>query len=280
MEIIGIGFAVANAFAKSGCTRIILVDQNESGLKTTQEKLTESHGPDLHVRCMTVDISQEQAMVNALEAVMQDPKFGRLDYAVNCAGMNGINPNHAPTNSTETSVEYFDKLNGINYRGTWMANRAYLNIMMKQEPLPSHDPETPGREQRGSIVNLSSGLALTGMPKNCKFALQVAASTDIRMIAVYSASKAALIALTRSDAIDYSEYKIRINCVCPGLIDTPMTTAMGLDPALMQFAVNSTPLKRLGQASEIADCCVFLSSTKASWIQGQSIVVDGGMILM
>ena len=92
--------------------------------------------------------------------------FGRLDYAVNCAGINGINANHAPTNSTETSVEYFDKINGINYRGTWMANRAYLDIMMKQEPLPSHDAETPGREQRGSIVNLSSGLGVTGMPKN------------------------------------------------------------------------------------------------------------------
>ena len=105
-------------------------------------------------------------MEKALSAAMQHKDFGRLDYCVNCAGMNGINANHAPTNSTETSLEYFDKLNGINYRGTWMANRAYLNIMMKQEPLPSHDPETQGREQRGSIVNFSSGLAVIGMPKN------------------------------------------------------------------------------------------------------------------
>ena len=80
--------------------------------------------------------------------------------------MNGINKDHAPTNSTETALEYFDKINGINYRGTWMANRAYLNIMMKQDPLPSHDPETTGREQRGAIVNLSSGLGVIGMPKN------------------------------------------------------------------------------------------------------------------
>jgi NAD(P)-dependent dehydrogenase (short-subunit alcohol dehydrogenase family) len=98
-------------------------------------------------------------------------------------------------------------------------------------------------------------------------------------LAVYSATKAAIIALTRSDAIDYSEYKIRINCVCPGLIDTPMTTAMG-DPAAMQWVVDSTPLKRMGKPNEIADCCVFLSSTRASWIQGQSIVADGGIVLL
>ena len=85
--------------------------------------------------------------------------------------------------------------------------------------------------------------------------------------------------MTRNDAIDYSEHKIRINCVCPGLIDTPMTAAMGDDPAAMQWVVDSTPLKRMGQANEIADCCVFLSSTRASWVQGQSLIADGGIVL-
>jgi NAD(P)-dependent dehydrogenase (short-subunit alcohol dehydrogenase family) len=239
---------------------------------------------------MPVDISKDGAMEKALESVMELEAFGRLDYAVNCAGVNGINADHAPTNSTETSVEYFDKVNGLNYRGTWMANRAYLKIMMAQEPLPSHDVETEGREQRGSIVNLSSGLGLIGMPKNrmtpncphphitCHLSRHLAMILTSR-IAVYSASKAAIIALTRNDAIDYSEYKIRINCVCPGLIDTPMTTAMG-DPGAMKWVVDSTPLKRMGKPNEIADCCVFLSSTRASWIQGQSIVADGGIVLL
>ena len=141
------------------------MDLNESDLQKTQETLSKSR-PDLRTLCLTVDISQDGAMAKALQGMMQHEHFGRLDYAVNCAGINGINANHAPTNSTETSVEYFDKINGINYRGTWMANRAYLDIMMKQEPLPSHDAEMPGREQRGSIVNLSSGLGVIGMPKN------------------------------------------------------------------------------------------------------------------
>ena len=112
-------------------------------------------------------------MEKALGTAMDLKAFGRLDYAVNCAGMNGINANHGPTNSTETSLEYFDKVNGINYRGTWMANRAYLKIMLGQDPLPSHDPENEGREQRGSIVNLSSGLGVIGMPKNRMFSLRL-----------------------------------------------------------------------------------------------------------
>ena len=86
--------------------------------------------------------------------------------------------------------------------------------------------------------------------------------------------------MNRSDAVDYSEHKIRINCVCPGLIDTPMTHQMGDDPAAMQWVVDQTPLKRLGQPEEIADLCTFLCSTKASWIQGQSIIADGGIVLM
>ena len=86
--------------------------------------------------------------------------------------------------------------------------------------------------------------------------------------------------MTRSDAIDYSEHRIRINCVCPGLIDTPMTKAMAKDPAVMQPVIDSCPLKRLGKASEIADCCLFLSSTRASFVQGQALIADGGIVLL
>ena len=159
---------MATAFAKAGCTRIILIDLNAEGLKAASKKLWEQY-PEAAFITSTVDISEPGAMEKALEVVTTETNgvFNRLDYAVNCAGMNGINASHAPSNSTETSLEYFDKLNGINYRGTWMANRAYLNVMLKQEPLPAHDGN-PKRIQRGSIVNLSSGLGLVGMPKNRK----------------------------------------------------------------------------------------------------------------
>lgn len=256
-----------------------MVDMNSSGLQTAGQKLSAKF-PDIVVLTQALDISHPGAMDSAVSSILSDPPFGRLDYCVNCAGINGVNKNHPPTNTTETTVEYFDLINGINYRGTWMANRAYLNAMMKQEPLPSHDG-IAGREQRGAIVNLSSGLGVISMPKNriCSSPLP-SPSPSNHILAVYSASKAAIIALTRSDAVDYSPHKIRINCVCPGLIDTPMTHAMGDDPAAMQWVVEQTPLKRLGKPEEIADTCVFLCSTRASWIQGQSVIADGGIVLM
>lgn len=80
--------------------------------------------------------------------------------------------------------------------------------------------------------------------------------------------------------MDYSPYKIRVNCVCPGLIDTPMTAQMGDDSKAMEWVVGQTPLGRMGMPEEIADTCVFLCSTRASWIQGQSIIADGGIVLM
>lgn len=137
---------------------------NPSGLETAAQKLRGTY-PDVQLLTHALDISHPGAMNEAVSSILSNPSFGRLDYCVNCAGMNGVNKNHPPTNTTETSVEYFDLINGINYRGTWMANRAYLAAMLKQDPLPSHDG-VAGREQRGAIVNISSGLGVISMPKN------------------------------------------------------------------------------------------------------------------
>lgn len=98
-------------------------------------------------------------------------------------------------------------------------------------------------------------------------------------IAAYCSSKAAVIALTRSDAIDYAKDGIRVNCVCPGLIETPMT---GQTPELRERfkpAVDIAPMKRMGKPAEVADAILFLCSTQASFIQGHALVVDGGYVI-
>ena len=88
-----------------------------------------------------------------------------------------------------------------------------------------------------------------------------------------------MIAMTRSDAIDYSEDGIRVNCVCPGVIETPMTMYNKEDRDKFTAAANIAPMKRMGKPGEVADAVLFLCSTQASFVQGHALVVDGGYII-
>jgi NAD(P)-dependent dehydrogenase (short-subunit alcohol dehydrogenase family) len=85
--------------------------------------------------------------------------------------------------------------------------------------------------------------------------------------------------MTRGDAIDYAEHGIRINCVCPGIIDTPMTTSDPRVANMLRASVSIAPMNRMGRPEEVADAALFLCSNKASFIQGTSLVVDGGYVL-
>lgn len=166
--ILGIGAAVIHAFAAAGCTKIILLDNNSTSLAAAETILRTAFSV-VDSCCILVDISQEGAVnLNVRSAISNTVFGGRLDYVVNCAGINGIDAPHPPTATDETSVAWFDKINGINYHGTWMANRAFLGIMKEQEVLGAHDGKEK-RGQRGAIVNLSSGLGIVSMLMNRKF---------------------------------------------------------------------------------------------------------------
>ena len=101
-------------------------------------------------------------------------------------------------------------------------------------------------------------------------------------LAAYCASKAAILGLMRADAIDYSPHGIRVNCVCPGITETPLATQDG-DPEIMgamqKIIDNSVPMKRWAKPSEIANAVVFLCSEKASFVQGHALAVDGGFLI-
>lgn len=94
--------------------------------------------------------------------------------------------------------------------------------------------------------------------------------------APYCASKAAIINMTRADAIDYSADGIRINCVCPGVIETPLTTGSEEVTQRLKPAVDIAPMRRMGRPDEVANAVLFLCSSQASFIQGHALVVDGG----
>ncbi|EME44209.1 hypothetical protein DOTSEDRAFT_71891 [Dothistroma septosporum NZE10] len=244
----GIGQATAISFIREGCRKIVIADLNEDGLEATARLIQEAdEWGDAQVESVKVNVADEvqvQALLNRAVQV-----FGRIDYAVNAAGTLSRN-----TKSHETAPAEFDRINSVNYRGCWLASRAQITQMLKQEPLDTHDGR-PGN--RGSIVNFASQLGIVGRPA----------------AAAYCASKAAIISMTKCDAIDYSKDNIRVNCICPGVIETPMTIP-NMD--VLGPAIAIAPLNRAGTAQEVADAVLFVSSSRATFIQGSALVVDGG----
>ncbi|KAL4811352.1 oxidoreductase [Aspergillus unguis] len=260
----GIGAATAVAFAAAGCTKIAITDI--SSLETTKKDIL-SISDKISVFAKTGDIRSEDFVNAFIDKV--SATFTRLDYIVNCAGVlqqgvktgNDLDKGFART--SDTSLEQFDFVNGVNYKGTWLVSRAALRKMLTQEPVSSAGDESWRGKSRGSIVNIASQLGVVsraGAP-------------------VYCASKSAIIGLTRADAIDYSKDLIRINCVCPGVINTQMTTGSPEVTEAMEPAVKIAPMGRMGDPREVADAVLFLSSSRASFVQGHALVVDGGYVI-
>ncbi|KAF2134436.1 short-chain dehydrogenase/reductase-like protein SDR [Dothidotthia symphoricarpi CBS 119687] len=243
----GIGAAVAKGFARSGCTSIAITDINLHSLAQTKGAIL-AINPDIRVFDKIGDISNESFVDSFIDGVFAE--FSRLDYAVNCAGILGANMIKA----VDMTTDAFDRLNNINYRGSWLSCRAQLRNMLKQEPLS----ESP--KQRGAIVNIASQLGVVARPG----------------AAAYCASKAAIINMTRANAIDYSDVQIRVNCVCPGVIETPMTMSSKEMVEALKPAIDIAPMRRMGTPDEVADAVLFLCSPRASFIQGHALVVDGG----
>src|SRR5436190_11526684 len=161
----------------------------------------------------------------------------RLDAVVNSAGI------ARRAKVDETDMADFDAVMSVNVRGAFLVSKYALPHL---------------RAYGGSILHLSSGVATTG----------------IRNRAAYTASKGAILSLTRNMALDYAADKVRVNCLCPGFVDTPLLAS--LPPARRAKLAALHPLGRLGQPEDIAPMALFLISDQASWITGQAIAVDGG----
>ncbi|KAH8845939.1 hypothetical protein MCOR27_001106 [Pyricularia oryzae] len=247
----GIGRQCALAFVAEGCSRIALIDRDEDGMSETSRLCKETARltrPKSTVSTFIIpcDVSLEAEVAVALDYVVEE--WGRIDYAVNCAGVGGTaGPSH------RQAVDEFDRVTGTNCRGTWLSARGEIIRMLDQEPLKTHDGR---RGNRGVIVNVASNMGLVSRPE-CP---------------AYAASKAAIVSLTKSDAIDYAKENIRINCVCPGIIKTPMTADIRDGDPQVQRA----PMRRMGTAQEVADVVMFLCSSKATFVHGATICVDGG----
>ena len=168
-------------------------------------------------------------------------EFGKIDVLVNNAGITRDNL------LMRMSEEEFDKVIEINLKGTYIVTKAVTKYMMKK--------------RTGSIINLSSVVGVVGNAGQCN----------------YSASKAGIIGFTKSVAKELASRNIRANAVAPGFIETDMTAV--LSDSVKENIHNQIPLKRMGTAKEVANLAYFLGSEESSYITGQVINIDGGMVM-
>ncbi|MGL1888144.1 MAG: SDR family oxidoreductase [Reichenbachiella sp.] len=169
-------------------------------------------------------------------------KYGHVDVLVNNAGINMKKP------FIEVTDEDFDRIVKTNQSALFSLSREVVKVMLQQE-------------NKGNIVNISSMAAQYGIPK----------------VIAYSAAKTALEGMTRAMGVELAPEGVRVNCVAPGFIKTPMSSkALDSDPERKNKVMSRTPMGRLGQTSEVANAVFFLASDEASYITGEVIKVDGG----
>jgi NAD(P)-dependent dehydrogenase (short-subunit alcohol dehydrogenase family) len=234
----GIGAATAELFAALGA-KVVASDLDPTSGAATVERLT---GAGHDAMFQAADVTDQHA-VAALVAAARE-RYGRLDCAANCAG---VGAGEAPTH--EYPDERWDRVVATNLRGTWLAMRREIEAMLAQGG--------------GAIVNVASTLALRGS----------------LFASPYSASKHGVLGLTRTAAIEYAQAGIRVNAVCPGAIDTPMMDeTFERFPGFRESLIGFVPMGRMGRPAEVAGAIAWLCSDAASFITGESLAVEGGLL--
>ncbi len=240
----GIGRATALAFAREGAN-VVVADISEQGNQETVcmiEELGGQAGASLLPKAIAVkcDVTRAEDVKAALNKTIET--FGRLDFAFNNAG---VEQKIAAT--AELDEADWDRIVNINLRSVFLCLKHEIPLMQKLGG--------------GAIVNTASGAGVKGFKGQ----------------AAYVAAKHGVVGLTRAAALDYAAENIRINAVCPGIIDTPMMDRFsGGTPEGRERVISQEPIGRMGQPEEIANAVVWLCSDASSFAVGHALVVDGG----
>ncbi|MBD1879711.1 SDR family oxidoreductase [Coleofasciculus sp. FACHB-T130] len=240
----GIGRATALAFAREGAN-VVVADISEQGNQETVRIIEELDGragasllpKAIAIRC---DVTRAEDVKAALDKTIET--FGRLDFAFNNAG---VEQKIAAT--ADLTEEEWNRIVNINLRGVFLCLKHEIPLMLKQGG--------------GAIVNTSSGAGVKGFKGQ----------------AAYVAAKHGVVGLTKAAALDYAAQNIRINAVCPGIIDTPMMDRFsGGTSEGRERVISQEPIGRMGQPEEIANAVIWLCSDASSFAVGHALVVDGG----
>jgi hypothetical protein len=233
----GIGEAIVHRLAEHGA-RVVVSSRKADACERVANAINKAHGGDraLPVPCNINYKEQLQALVAAARV-----KWRQIDVLVCNAA---INPYFGP--QMEMSDDAFDKIMGANVR----SNHWLCQLVI---------PEMAERRD-GSVIIVSSIGGLRGSP----------------VIGAYCISKAADFQLARNLAVEYGPSNVRVNCIAPGLIKTDFARALWENPEILKRSTSGAPLRRIGEADEIAGAAVFLASKAGAFMTGQAIVIDGG----
>lgn len=231
------GIGRASAVAFAGEGANLVLADLKDSLRETAE-LCRAQGAQ--VQPLTLDVTADYAPDALVRAALDS--FGRLDVAFNNAGIVGENVDIA-----DYPDAVWDQVMSVNVRAVFRAMKAQIRALRQQGG--------------GAIVNTAS----------------VASSNAIKLSSGYIAAKHALLGLTRAAALDVIADGIRVNAVCPGIIDTPLMEHGKKIPGFVETLQASVPQGRLGQAEEVARVVLFLASEEASYMVGQGVLVDGGV---
>lgn len=233
----GIGEAIALAYAEAGA-KVVVASRKQAGVDAVADKLRAAGHEALGVACHAGDTEQIDALVaKTVEA------FGQVDILVNNAA---TNPYFGPMVGVEWPA--WDKTFDVNVKGYFAASRAVAQHLMS-------------RDAAGAIINVTSVLG----------------QNAARFQGVYGMTKAAVISMTKTLALEWGPSKIRVNAIAPGFIDTKFSAALTGNEEIKQMILARTPLGRIGEPEDLAGLAVYLGSDAASFVTGATFVADGGM---
>jgi NAD(P)-dependent dehydrogenase (short-subunit alcohol dehydrogenase family) len=219
--------------------KVALADVNTDEGLKTLHLVRDAGGEGQFFKCDVSSAAQVESAVNETVKL-----FGGIDFAFNNAGIEG-----EQGGTKDCSIENWDRVININLKGVWLCMKYQVPVMLKQK--------------RGSIINCSSIAGLVGFAG----------------IPAYAASKHGVVGLTKSAALEFAKLNIRVNAICPGVIQTPMIDRFTHGEAqAQQMLVAGEPVGRVGQPEEIADAALWLASDASSFITGHSLAVDGGWV--
>lgn len=234
----GLGRAVAERFAREGA-RVVIAEVDENRGREAVESIAKNNG---EARFIPTDVGEETEVIALAKKVRE--KYGYVDIIYNNAA---VLFHGKEARAHELSTDIWDRTMRVNLRGFWLCTKHLIPLML---------------EHGGAVIHMGSPTALNGCGAG---------------LTAYSASKGGILALTKVMATDYAANKIRVNCIIPGTMDTPMNSGFLTEESVQTKLMTRIPLGRFGVAEDIAGLAVFLASDDSLYCTGGFYMADGGL---